>query len=139
EAYELEAVHLDALAHHRADHRVQPRAVTTAGQHTDTHPNPPFWSLVRSQSRFAASVAASVLIGAGRTSRLRRAGSRLVLAWIRAALFLVYEAGPGWARRRDPALTTTPEPDLNRLGASAGRCPPGRTTRHGNRRRTSRR
>ncbi|GAB3723266.1 hypothetical protein GCM10027598_38870 [Amycolatopsis oliviviridis] len=39
-----------------------------------------------------------------------------VLAWRRAALFLVYEAGPGWARRREPALTNHPEPESHRLG-----------------------
>jgi len=41
EAHEVPAVHLDALAHHGADHRVESRAVAAAGQHTDTHEKPP--------------------------------------------------------------------------------------------------
>ena len=37
EADELVAVHPDALADDGADHRVQSRAVATAGQHSDAH------------------------------------------------------------------------------------------------------
>jgi hypothetical protein len=37
EADELEPVDGDALAHHRADHRVQPRTVAAAGEDSDAH------------------------------------------------------------------------------------------------------